>query len=62
MRWGLVPPWAKTTEDGGPDTKGPLLINARSEKLTTSPGLPQLGEEQAVPGADGRLVRMAAQR
>ena len=37
MRWGLVPPWAKTTEDGGPDTKGPLLINARSEKLTSSP-------------------------
>ena len=37
MRWGLVPPWAKTSEDGGPDTKGPLLINARSEKLTTSP-------------------------
>ena len=37
MRWGLVPPWAKTTEDGGPDAKGPLLINARSEKLTTSP-------------------------
>lgn len=37
MRWGLVPPWAKTAEDGGPDTKGPLLINARSEKLTTSP-------------------------
>ncbi len=25
------------TEDGGPDTKGPLLINARSEKVTTSP-------------------------
>jgi putative SOS response-associated peptidase YedK len=37
MRWGLVPPWAKTAEDGGPDTTGPLLINARSEKLTTSP-------------------------
>lgn len=37
MRWGLVPQWAKTAEDGGPDTKGPLLINARSEKLTTSP-------------------------
>ena len=37
MRWGLVPPWAKTTEDGGPDTKGPLLINARSEKVSTSP-------------------------
>jgi putative SOS response-associated peptidase YedK len=37
MRWGLVPPWAKTTEDGAPDTKGPLLINARAEKVTTSP-------------------------
>src|SRR4051794_10022272 len=32
MRWGLVPPWAKAGEDGGPDTKkGPLLINARAE-------------------------------
>jgi putative SOS response-associated peptidase YedK len=37
MRWGLVPPWVKTNDDGGPDTKGPLLINARAEKLTTSP-------------------------
>jgi putative SOS response-associated peptidase YedK len=37
MRWGLVPPWTKATEDGGPDTKGPLLINARSEKVTSSP-------------------------
>jgi putative SOS response-associated peptidase YedK len=38
MRWGLVPPWAKTSEDGGPDTKkGPLLINARAETVTSSP-------------------------
>lgn len=37
MRWGLVPTWAKTAEGGGPDTKGPLLINARSEKVTSSP-------------------------
>ena len=37
MRWGLVPPWAKTGEHGGPDTKrGPLLINARAETVTTS--------------------------
>jgi putative SOS response-associated peptidase YedK len=37
MRWGLVPPWVKTGEDGGPDTKkGPLLINARAETVTTS--------------------------
>ena len=37
MRWGLIPPWVKTTADGTPDTKGPLLINARAETLTTSP-------------------------
>jgi putative SOS response-associated peptidase YedK len=37
MRWGLVPPWAKAGADGAPDTKGPLLINARAEKVTTSP-------------------------
>ncbi|MFW0149767.1 SOS response-associated peptidase [Mycobacterium sp. smrl_JER01] len=37
MRWGLVPPWAKAGADGNPDTKGPLLINARSEKVTSSP-------------------------
>jgi putative SOS response-associated peptidase YedK len=37
MRWGLVPPWAKPGADGAPDTKGPMLINARAEKVTTSP-------------------------
>ncbi len=37
MRWGLVPPWSKTGEDGAPDSKAPLLINARSEKVTESP-------------------------
>ena len=37
MRWGLIPPWVKATADGGPDTKGPLLINARSETVTSSP-------------------------
>jgi putative SOS response-associated peptidase YedK len=37
MRWGLVPPWTKSTADGTPDTTGPLLINARAEKLTRSP-------------------------
>ncbi|WP_167759454.1 SOS response-associated peptidase [Mycobacterium sp. PS03-16] len=37
MRWGLIPPWVKSTEDGSPDSKGPLLINARAEKVTTSP-------------------------
>lgn len=33
MRWGLVPVWSKD----GPSGKGPLLINARSDKLTSSP-------------------------
>lgn len=37
MRWGLVPSWAKTADDGGPVTKGPLLINARAETVTSSP-------------------------
>ena len=37
MRWGLIPPWVKATADGGPDTKGPLLINARCETVTSSP-------------------------
>jgi putative SOS response-associated peptidase YedK len=37
MRWGLVPPWAKSGPGGAPDNKGPLLINARADKVTTSP-------------------------
>ncbi len=37
MRWGLVPPWAKAGPDGSPQAKGPQLINARAETVTTSP-------------------------
>lgn len=37
MRWGLVPSWVKAGPDGAPDTKGPLLINARADKVATSP-------------------------
>lgn len=37
MRWGLVPPWTKAGPDGAPAAGGPLLINARADKLTTSP-------------------------
>jgi putative SOS response-associated peptidase YedK len=37
MRWGLIPPWVKSGEDGAPDTKGPLLFNARADKVATSP-------------------------
>lgn len=37
MRWGLVPPWVKAAADGTPENRGPLLINARAETVTTSP-------------------------
>jgi putative SOS response-associated peptidase YedK len=37
MRWGFVPPWVKTGPDGAPEGKGPLMINARADKVTTSP-------------------------
>ena len=37
MRWGLVPPWVKAGPDGAPEAKGPMLINARADKVTTSP-------------------------
>jgi putative SOS response-associated peptidase YedK len=37
MRWGLVPPWVKAGPEGVPDGKGPLLINARADKVVTSP-------------------------
>jgi putative SOS response-associated peptidase YedK len=37
MRWGLLPPWTKPGPDGGPPTRGPQLINARAETVTTSP-------------------------
>jgi putative SOS response-associated peptidase YedK len=37
MRWGLIPPWVKPGPDGAPDGKGPLLINARAETVTSSP-------------------------
>ncbi len=37
MRWGLLPGWVKPGPDGGPPTKGPQLINARAETVTTSP-------------------------
>ncbi|BAX91390.1 DUF159 family protein [Mycobacterium shigaense] len=37
MRWGLIPPWVKPGLDGAPDNKGPLLINARADKVTSSP-------------------------
>jgi putative SOS response-associated peptidase YedK len=37
MRWGLIPPWVKAGPEGAPEGKGPLLINARADKVTSSP-------------------------
>jgi putative SOS response-associated peptidase YedK len=37
MRWGLIPAWAKAGPEGAPESKGPMLINARAETVTTSP-------------------------
>ncbi len=37
MRWGLIPPWTKPGADGAPESRGPQLINARADKVTTSP-------------------------
>src|SRR3981081_942027 len=37
MRWGFIPPWAKAGADGGPEGKGPLMINARADKVGSSP-------------------------
>ncbi|MEO8815731.1 MAG: SOS response-associated peptidase [Mycobacterium sp.] len=37
MRWGLVPPWAKAGPGGAPQAGSPLLINARADRVTTSP-------------------------
>jgi putative SOS response-associated peptidase YedK len=37
MRWGLIPPWAKAGPDGAPEATGLMLINARADKIATSP-------------------------
>ncbi|MEZ0382633.1 SOS response-associated peptidase [Mycobacterium sp. pW045] len=46
MRWGLVPPWTKAGPDGAPAAGGPLLINARADKLTTSPAYRSAAERR----------------
>src|SRR6185312_14359576 len=49
MRWGLVPSWST-------EIKGPLMINARIETITTKPAYRRLigrGERRALQIADG---------
>jgi putative SOS response-associated peptidase YedK len=42
MRWGLMPPWAKTGVNGAPGT----LINARAERATTAPAFRSSAKSQ----------------
>ena len=46
MRWGLVPPWAKAGAAAAPAVKGPMLINARSERVTTAPAFRSSAKSQ----------------
>jgi len=46
MRWGLVPPWTKPGPGGAPAAGGPLLINARADKITTSPAYRSAAEHR----------------
>ena len=63
MRWGLVPPWAKTGERRRPGHQEGSAADQRPRRDGHHVGgVPQLRQGQAVPGADGRLVRVASQR
>jgi putative SOS response-associated peptidase YedK len=73
MRWGLIPPWVKAGPDGAPDNKGPLLINARSDKVASSPAfrgsakskrclVPMDGWYEWRANADGALASKAAKK
>ena len=46
MRWGLVPPWTKAGPDGAPAPGGPVMINARADKVTTSPAYSAAAERR----------------
>ncbi|CAJ1507520.1 SOS response-associated peptidase [[Mycobacterium] holstebronense] len=46
MRWGLVPSWTKAGPNGAPASGGPLLINARADKVTTSPAFSASAERR----------------
>lgn len=37
MRWGLLPSWTKAGAGGAPAAGGPLLFNARADKVTSLP-------------------------
>ncbi|MGI9123129.1 MAG: SOS response-associated peptidase [Mycobacterium sp.] len=67
MHWGLLPSWVKGDAGGRPITKSPL-INARAEKLSTSPAfraaaahqrclVPMDGYYEWIPDADNPKAR-----
>ena len=53
MRWGLLPPLYRTANGG------PLLINARAEGIAEKPAFREAVPRAALPGAGGRLLRVA---
>ena len=62
MRWGLVPPWAKAGPDGAPEQQGPAADQRPRGQGRQLAGLSRSSAKiQALPGPDGRLLRMARQ-
>ncbi|MDT5155320.1 MAG: hypothetical protein QOI01_7053 [Mycobacterium sp.] len=57
MRWGLLPPWTKTSADGAPDTKGPAHQRPRRAAHQLA-GVPHLRQTHALPGAEGHPERL----
>src|SRR5258707_10119459 len=46
VRWGLGPPGAQTAGEGGPRTKGPRLVHARSGEGTAPPRFPATARQK----------------
>ncbi len=61
MRWGLLPSWVKADADGRPISKA-LLINARADKVTSSPAFRSAaGHKRCLIPMDGYYEWMPAE-
>jgi putative SOS response-associated peptidase YedK len=62
MRWGLLPSWVKADADGRPLAKA-QLINARADKVTTSPAFRSAAEhKRCLVPMDGYYEWMPAEK